>query len=52
MSVLGFIWDVSQDGQISELEDRIKSLEKDLNIAKEWIEYLNNELEKLKNEQP
>ena len=52
MSAYGFMWDAIQSGEIHDLEKRIVSLEKDLDTAKEWIEYLNGELEKLKNETP
>jgi len=51
MSVLGFIWDVSQDGQISTLEEQVEELRHNMEVACKWIIFLNEELEKLKNEQ-
>lgn len=50
MSMFNFVWDLHQSGQIEEMEKRIEDLERDLKIAREWIEYLNNELKKVKNE--
>lgn len=51
MSVLNFVWDVAQDGQIQTLEEQVEELRHNMEIACMWINHLNKELEKLKNEQ-
>jgi len=50
MSGFHFMWDAIQAGQIRTLEERIEELEKRTEILKEWVDYLNTELEKAKND--
>lgn len=50
MSGFHFMWDAIQAGQIQTLEERIEELEKRTEILKEWVDYLNTELEKAKND--
>ena len=54
MGVVDLIWDLGQDGQIRDLEGEVKQLKENQLILKQWIEYLNVEIEKLKaqNENP
>jgi predicted RNase H-like nuclease (RuvC/YqgF family) len=47
MSAYGFMWDAIQSGQIGTLEERIESLEKDMETARAWVEYLNDRVNKL-----
>ena len=39
MSAIGFLWDISQESRISELEDRVKKLEEQNEILYEWVQY-------------
>lgn len=48
MSVFNLLWDLGQDGQIGDLETEVKQLKENQLILKQWIEYLNGEIEKLK----
>jgi hypothetical protein len=45
------VWDVAQDGHIQTLEEQVEELRHNMEIACMWINHLNIELEKLKNEQ-
>ena len=47
MSALEFTWNLSQDGKIYSLEERIEILEKNLEIAHEWVKYLNGRVDEL-----
>lgn len=40
MSLSGFMWDISQEERIQELEDRVKELEEQMGMAAKWINYL------------
>lgn len=51
MSAFNFIWDLSQSGQIAELNEKVEELEKKVEILKEWVDYLEKELKELKNVQ-
>lgn len=46
MGALNFIWDLSQSGQIAELNERIEKLEEQVIILKEWVDYLEAERKK------
>ena len=46
MSALEFIWDASQEGRISELEDQVKELQEQMAMAARWINYLREEHER------
>ena len=46
MSALEFIWDASQEGRISELEDQVKELQEQMAMAARWINYLREENER------
>lgn len=46
MGALNFIWDMSQSGQIADLEERVEKLEEQVLILKEWIDYLEAERKK------
>jgi hypothetical protein len=49
MGAYDFMWNSIQSGQIHDVETKVKHLEKNMDIAKQWIDYLNkriNELEK------
>lgn len=49
MSAYGFMWDAIQSGQIGNHDDRIEELEKKVEILKEWVDYLNNQLKEKEN---
>ena len=51
MSLLEFSWNLHQDGEIDSLEEQVKQLKQNMEIACKWINYLSSELEKLKDEQ-
>ena len=40
MSLSGFIWDISQEEQIQQIEARVKELEEQMGMAAKWINYL------------
>jgi len=42
VSAIGFLWDISQESKISELEDRVKKLEEQNEILYEWVQYFRN----------
>jgi len=46
MSALEFIWDASQEGRISDLEDQVKELQEQMAMAARWINYLREENER------
>jgi chaperonin cofactor prefoldin len=48
MGLYDFWWNSVQAEQISDLEDEIKTLKEQTTILKEWVDYLNTELIKLK----
>lgn len=51
MSALGFMWDAIQSSEIERLNERLTKLEEDMGIAREWIDYLSSELNKVKKDQ-
>jgi hypothetical protein len=51
MGAYDFMWNAMQAGDIHTLEKKVEILEKNLVVTRQWIQYLNAELEKLKNEQ-
>lgn len=50
MGAFDYVWNVSQSGQIQDLQDKVEELEKKTKMLKEWIDYLHNEIKVLKNE--
>jgi len=48
MGALDFWWNAAQSNQIDKLEEEIETLQKQVVILKEWVDYLNNELIMLK----
>lgn len=46
MGAYDYMWNAVQSGQIREMEERVEDLEKKVEILKEWIDYLSNELKK------
>ena len=47
MGAYGFMWDAIQSGQIHTVEEKVESLEKDMETARAWIEYLVKRIEEL-----
>ena len=47
MGAFDFTWNAIQSGQIGEAEDRLEALEKDMETARAWIEYLSDRVDKL-----
>lgn len=50
MSAFEFMWNAEQESDIAKLREQIKLQEKNINNLSQWIKYLNQEVEKLKNE--
>ena len=48
MGLINFMVDMSQSERLSDHDERIEKLEKDLETARAWIEYLMKEIEELK----
>ena len=48
MGAYDFMWNSIQSGQIRDLNEQVETLEKKVEILKEWIDYLNNEIKELK----
>ena len=48
MGAYDFTWNAIQSGQISELKEEIETLQEQVLILKEWVDYLNTELTQLK----
>ncbi len=48
MGAFDFVWNAHQSGQLDDLEKEIETLQKQVLILKEWVDYLNNELKTLK----
>ncbi len=48
MGAYDFVWNAHQSGQIDDLKEEIKTLQKQVLILKEWVDYLNKELTTLK----
>jgi hypothetical protein len=49
MSMVNWIWDISQDGRIRELEEKSEAYDallKRVENLEDWIRYLNDKLEK------
>lgn len=40
------MWNAAQSGQISDLQNKVAKLEKDMATAKAWVEYLNERIQK------
>jgi septal ring factor EnvC (AmiA/AmiB activator) len=51
MGAYNFMVDAFQEGRIHDLEQEVKQLKKTVEVTCKWINYLNAELEKLKDEQ-
>ena len=47
MGAYDFMVNAAQSGQISELQDKVKKLEKNMDLAKEWVEYLKKRIDEL-----
>jgi len=47
MGALDFTWNAIQSDQIDTLEERVEALEKDMETARAWIEYLSDRVDKL-----
>jgi peptidoglycan hydrolase CwlO-like protein len=45
-----FTWNAIQSGQLRELEEKVEALTKDMETARLWIDYLQDEIVKLKSE--
>jgi hypothetical protein len=48
MSLLNWIWDIDQDGKIRDQRVQIEELNRDVELLKQWVEYLNRELESIR----
>lgn len=46
MGAYDFMWNAIQSGQIRDMGERVEDLEKKVEILKEWVDYLQKELEK------
>lgn len=51
MSALDFMWNASQESDIIKLREQVRLQQKHIENLSAWVNYLNKELEKLKNEQ-
>jgi len=49
MSAYGFMMDAIHSGQLSEQAETIEDLNKKCDLLYEWVQYLNGEIERLKN---
>jgi predicted RNA-binding protein with EMAP domain len=47
MGAYDFMVNAIQSGQIQELVDKLEEIEKNLEISKEWIKYLNQRINEL-----
>ena len=47
MGAFDFTWNAIQSGQIRDAEERLEALEKDMETARAWVEYLNDRVNKL-----
>ena len=47
MGVYDYMVNAAQSGQLSEHERRIKKFEKDLDLARQWVEYLKKRIDEL-----
>ena len=47
MGALDFTWNAIQSGQIDTLEEKLEAIEKDMETARAWVEYLNDRVNKL-----
>ncbi len=50
MSLFNFLWDVAQESEIEDLKKEVKLLRADMVTLKEWIDYLNEKIQRLENE--
>ncbi len=48
MGLYDFWWNSVQSGQIDDLTDQVQQLQEKVAILKDWVEYLERELEELK----
>ena len=49
MGALDFTWNAIQSGQLRDHDERVEALEKDMETARAWIEYLTKRIEELEN---
>jgi uncharacterized coiled-coil protein SlyX len=47
MSAYDFMWNAAQSGQIHNLDEKVEALEKDMETARAWIEFLTKRIEEL-----
>ncbi len=50
MSLFNWIWDLDQESKINSQHDELTKLRSEIEILKEWIQYLNSKLEALEKE--
>ena len=48
MGILNFIVDAGQSSQLARHDDEIEKLKEQVTILKEWVDYLNKEIENIK----
>lgn len=48
MSAFDIFWNLSQESDINDINDEIAQLKKQVSLLKEWIDYLNKQVEELK----
>lgn len=46
MGGFDFTWNAIQSGQIGDLDKQVEALQKDMDIARAWIEYLYGKIQK------
>jgi uncharacterized coiled-coil protein SlyX len=47
MGAYDFMWNAAQSGQIHNLDEKVEALEKDMETARAWIEFLTKRIEEL-----
>jgi peptidoglycan hydrolase CwlO-like protein len=47
MGAYDFMVNMGQSGQISELQEKVRELEKNMDLAKQWVEYLKKRIDEL-----
>ena len=47
MGAYDFMVNASQSGQIYDLQNKVKKLENNMDIAKQWVEYLKKRIDEL-----
>ncbi len=49
MGAYDFMWNAIQSGQLSDQAETIEQLNKKCDLLYEWVQYLNGEIERMKN---